>query len=321
MSEIISVLRTEVQSNSDLQDGPRLKDLHKKSDWLWSLWSSQSESHPQRSQAVGQLLCLGLLGSQVHRWVCRNAMQCPYFSNALVTCVIRLLYCYTHIQCIRVFHYCWFLSESSWVSLEPSCNYSYTWRSAGWSWFIKSNICHLHAICQPCPLPGCQLVWTVSKQLANDHPFEILDVVEILAKLHRSCPAASTPRLPKKKPVWKIFKNVNMNWQFSKTIGTNWCSGSNTPYLRSSFRCTGPTFLSDPCPNSKTWGISSHLSLSLFLPPSPLSKSSAKDLGVSFQSIWVCGSSTNWGSKLVLDTPKDNDGSKFWILGRKEIMK
>ena len=151
MSEIISVLRTEVQSNSDLQDGPRLKDLHKNSDWLWSLWSSQSESHPQGSQAVGQLLCLGLLGSQVHRWVCRNAMQYPYFSNALVTCVTRLLYwlyCYTHIQCIRVFHYCWFHSESFWVSLEPSCNYSYTWRSAGWSWFIKSNICqHLPFAC------------------------------------------------------------------------------------------------------------------------------------------------------------------------------
>ena len=64
----------------------------------------------------------------------------------------------------------------------------------------------LHAICQPCPLPGCQLVWTVSKQLANDHPFEILDVVEILAKLHRSCPAASTPRLPKKKCVKNIEK-------------------------------------------------------------------------------------------------------------------
>ena len=68
-----------------------------------------------------------------------------------------------------------------------------------------ANICHLHAICQPCPLPGCQLVWTVSKQLANDHPFEILDVVEILAKLHRSCPAASTPRLPKKK---NCVKNI-----------------------------------------------------------------------------------------------------------------
>ena len=134
------------------------------------------------------------------------------------------------------------------------------------------------AICQPCPLPGCRLVWTVSKQVANDHPFEILDVVEILAKLHRSCPAASIPRLQKKRALWK---HVNMNWQFSKKVGRDWCSRSDTPYLCSSFGCPGPSWKNHPGPTClwdpffcylfssrtpKLGGISVTLSFSLHRP-------------------------------------------------------
>ena len=52
-----------------------------------------SESHPQGSQAGGQLLCLGLLGSQVHEYAPMPILSHISISNALVRCGIHLLTC------------------------------------------------------------------------------------------------------------------------------------------------------------------------------------------------------------------------------------